>query len=94
MRKKLIFSIPVMEVEIPFSSIGQSISDERCRIDNDWIYQIYQADSGMGFSNMSIKTSCTDTQCLAKARSAGRVLHLEHGITECESHEIIYLLHS
>ena len=42
MQKKFIFSIPVMEVETPFFSTGQSTSDEKNGIIrvNDWIYQI------------------------------------------------------
>jgi hypothetical protein len=38
--EKMIFCIHKMEVEKPFSCIGQSTSDEKCDIINDWNYQI------------------------------------------------------
>ncbi len=41
MREKLIFSIPVMEVENPLSSCDLSTSDGKYHINNDWIYQIH-----------------------------------------------------
>ena len=40
--------MPVIEVRIPVSSIGQSTSDEKWNIDSDWIYQI---DAGMLWPN-------------------------------------------
>ena len=40
MRKKMIFCIHKMEVEKPFSCIGQSTSDEKWDKINDWNYQI------------------------------------------------------
>ena len=36
----MIFCIHKMEVEKPFSCIGQSTSDEKCDKINDWNYQI------------------------------------------------------
>ena len=40
MRKKMILCIHKMEVEKPFSCIGQSTSDEKWDKNNDWNYQI------------------------------------------------------
>ncbi len=42
MQEQLIFGFHKIQVETPFSCIGQSTRDEKRGIINDWIYQIDQ----------------------------------------------------
>ncbi len=53
MLEKLIFGIDKVEVETPFLCMGQSTSDEKWGIINDWIYQI-----DMLLTKMSRQTLC------------------------------------
>ena len=55
MRKKMIFCIHKMEVEKPFSCIGQSTSDEKWDKINDWNYQIDMLLPKMSWHNVGAR---------------------------------------
>ncbi len=61
--------------QVPEMGVGRNVKDRLAEIHGDAktrdaISLLTPSDSGMGFSNMSTRTSRTFSRCLAKARSA------------------------
>ena len=88
--------------QVPEMAVGRNVNDRLAEIHGhmpmtrDVISLLTPSDSGMGFSNMSTRTSRTFSRCLDKARSAkarvGVRSAMKLKVLAC--HEVRYLLQS